>query len=182
MTAMDASQVSPGIESTPAPAVSSLRSRFEQLAADTAATSVTSRPSSTYGYLSPDPSGSRPRANSAFIEAKQDLHALRPASSSSDLKSGTKRPPPPPPTRHSGSSSPSPRPSPLLRPVIIPDPSPSPLVTESILVLDSRPSSSVNPTALARKPPPPPPLLEHRSESTASQRSSAVSSLVSKFG
>jgi hypothetical protein len=111
------------IESTPPPAVSSLRSRFEQLAADSF-----SRPQSA--LLVPDPSSPRPRAVSGTQEPRPQQHGhLRSASSSSDLNTGIKRPPPPPPppprasSRSSlvSSAAPTPSASPLLRPVPIPN-------------------------------------------------------------
>src|SRR5882762_11670688 len=76
------------IETTPPPAVSSLRSRFEQLAVETS-------PGHQPGLLAVDP---RPRAISGTQETRpQYANHLRSTSSSSDLNTGAKRPPPPPP-------------------------------------------------------------------------------------
>ena len=114
------------IESTPPPAVSSLRSRFEQLAVD-------SLSRTQFGLLSVEPLSPRPRAISGTQETRPQHGHLRSASSSSDLNTGAKRPPPPPPPPRgsikpgfsSASPSPSPSASPLLRPVPVPNSSPS---------------------------------------------------------
>ena len=79
------------IEAQPPPLVSSLRSRFEQLAVKTH-----SKPSQQLGLLSPESTGPRPRAVSTQETRPQATH-LRSSSSSSDLKYGAKKPPPPPP-------------------------------------------------------------------------------------
>ncbi|KAF6748564.1 Endonuclease/exonuclease/phosphatase [Ephemerocybe angulata] len=108
-------------------AVSSLRSRFEQLAAGSGLKSSADAPP-----LSPRPGGTFPRARAASnnsLTVDSTIHALRASSSSSDLKSpvsdvldpksaALKRPPPPPPTRAKPSVSPAP--SPLTRPVPLP--------------------------------------------------------------
>lgn len=183
---MDPSQSnSPDIESTPPPAVSSLRSRFEQLAASNGSPAPgPKRPLSTHGLLTPEPLSPRPRAASGSNELRPDARTLRPTSSSSDLKTGTKRPPPPPPPgRSSRAASPAPpMSSPLLRPVLVAEPPSSPLVHETTLP-DSRSTSPSKSASLARKPPPPPPphARELHVEVTPAERTS-VSSLVTKFG
>ncbi|CCM00274.1 uncharacterized protein FIBRA_02304 [Fibroporia radiculosa] len=173
----------PDIESTPPPAVSSLRSRFEQLAADTASQLTTKRPMSSYGLLTAEPASPRPRASSGFNDPRPDIHILRPASSSSDLKTGVKRPPPPPPARSSRASSPAPPPlSPLLRPVPASDPPSLLLGSESTAPSSVRPVSPNKSGSLSRKPPPPPPCHETKVEQTASPRAADVSTLVNKYG
>ncbi|KAH9928823.1 uncharacterized protein B0H18DRAFT_998868 [Fomitopsis serialis] len=168
---MDSSS-SPDIESTPPPAVSSLRSRFEQLAAGSSAAPGHKRPLSSHGLLTPEPSSPRPRAASGTDELRPDARLLRPTSSSSDLKTGTKRPPPPPPGRSSRAPSPAPLvSSPLLRPTLAAEPPSSPLVHDA--TLPSSRSVSPNKTAsLSRKPPPPPPphVREPPSEATPAER------------
>ncbi|KAH9843546.1 uncharacterized protein C8Q71DRAFT_3565 [Rhodofomes roseus] len=180
---MDPQASSPDIESTPPPAVSSLRSRFEQLAAGSSAGPAPKRPISTHGLLTPEPLSPRPRAASGSNELRPDARSLRPTSSSSDLKTGTKRPPPPPPGRSSRAPSPAPAvSSPLLRATLAADPPSSPLVHETTLPT-SRPVSPNKSAPLSRKPPPPPPphFREPHSEVTSAERLS-VSSLVTKFG
>lgn len=121
-------RVSGEIDTQPRPAVQSLRSRFEQLAVDTSGSSSHSRgPSSSNKYLGYQgdlltPTSPRPRASSnTYSNTHVDIHHLRSSSSSSDLKTGVKRPPPPPPSRGSKGPSGSPIPgSPLLRPVPVP--------------------------------------------------------------
>ncbi|TFK80731.1 hypothetical protein K466DRAFT_368117 [Polyporus arcularius HHB13444] len=172
MTAPDPSD---GIETAPPPAVSSLRSRFEKLAADSSPASSSS--------LKPPPAGNThlavppsPRLRTAHERESSDssIHSLHSASSSSDLKATAKRPPPPPPVRPS-SRAPSPanpRGSPLLRPVA--DASPS-LVDHDISAEPTSPA--LKPSLLARRPPPPPPPHDH-----PAQRPPGVSSLIKQFG
>ncbi|KZT67027.1 hypothetical protein DAEQUDRAFT_427886 [Daedalea quercina L-15889] len=175
---------SPDIESTPPPAVSSLRSRFEQLAAGSNAGQGPKRPLSSYGLLTPQPPSPRPRAASGSNELKPDARSLRSTSSSSDLKTGTKRPPPPPPGRSSRAASPAPpMSSPLLRPTPVAEPPlSSPLIHETTLP-NSRSVSPNKTASLSRKPPPPPPphFREPLVEVNPAARTS-VSSLVTKFG
>jgi hypothetical protein len=106
------------IDSGSLPAVKSLRSKFEQLAVDTAHN--TPRPSSSTGDLlhvdTPSPRVRRP--SGSHLDFSPSQTHLRSSSSSSDLKVGTKRPPPPPPPRIAkphpspkSSRSPSPLPS-----------------------------------------------------------------------
>lgn len=178
---MDSNQ-SAHIESTPPPAVSSLRSRFEQLAADTAAAAVAKRPASTYGLLTLEPPSPRPRASSGHNDPKPDPQSLRPASSSSDLKAGLKRPPPPPPARSSRAPSPAPNASPLLRPVAPNDPPSSPLIHEATLPSNAPSVSPHKSGSLSRKPPPPPPPPIHHDSKPEMQRSTDISSLINKFG
>ncbi|OBZ71955.1 Synaptojanin-1 [Grifola frondosa] len=168
----------PDIES-PSPAVSSLRSRFEKLAADTSLAS-TARPIGSHGLLTPEPLSPRPRAMSSSVNDSYpdsiSQQTLRAASSSSDLKAGYKRPPPPPPLRTSRASSPAtPGASPLLRPV--PDPPSS--QHDSTPIVESNP---VKYAQLSRKPPPLPPHQEASADLVMSSRSAGVASLISKFG
>jgi hypothetical protein len=131
-----------GVESVPTPAVSSLRSRFEQLAVD----STIKLPSN--GRLTADPPSPRPRAASGSSGVQPDnprSETLRTSSSSSDLK-GSKRPPPPPPIRA------SPNATPLLRPTHI---SSSPSLSH-IAAYGSTPNL-LNMTPMKKPPPPPPP-------------------------
>jgi hypothetical protein len=148
----------PDSESIPSPAVSSLRSRFEQLAVDTSITQL-KRPISSYDFLAPDSHVPRPRAASgAYGPHSADPNSsnqLRPSSSSSDLK-GTKRPPPPPPGPRGSSKPPSPSASPLLHPSHAHHSSPTSL--SSMVTLNSAIKLSSSPT---RKPPPPPPHSSH---------------------
>lgn len=177
---------SPDIESTPPPAVSSLRSRFEQLAASsTSPASGPKPPLSTHGLLlTPELLSPRPRAASGPNDFRPDARALRPVSSSSDLKTVTKKPPPPPPPgRSSRAASPAPHmSSPLLRPTLAAEPPSSPIVHETTLPNLRSPSPNKS-ISLARKPPPPPPphSRELLVEVTPAERAS-VSSLVTRFG
>ncbi|KAI0637568.1 hypothetical protein C8Q77DRAFT_375154 [Trametes polyzona] len=175
-----------GIESTPPPAVSSLRSRFEKLAADAspASSSASSlKPSGSAHHLTPVPPSPRLRPHPP-AEGEHDSPVprsplLRPVSSASDLKAATKRPPPPPPVRPS-SRAPSPanpRVSPLVHPVsdsTIPPPEHE-LLSESI----STSSVSSRAASISRRPPPPPPLA---SQDQSTPRTPAVSSLIKQFG
>lgn len=124
------------IESTPPPAVRSLRSKFEHLAV-----AISPSPPRTYlGLLSPEPtSPPRPRAVSGSQETRPQYGHLRSASSSSDLRTGSKRPPPPPPRGAKPIRPSSPAPSLLLRPVPIPNSSP---LLPSISLLSSSPGKS----------------------------------------
>ncbi|EMD31787.1 hypothetical protein CERSUDRAFT_127167 [Gelatoporia subvermispora B] len=168
---------SPDVESTPPPAVSSLRSRFEKLAADETSHSIGRQPSN-HDLLSPD-SNPRPRALSGGFDSRpeSEVHTLRAASSSSDLKAAAKRPPPPPPPlRPSRAASPAPPSvSPLLQ--AVPEIHPPPPVP------DSTPGEQVQMklNLLSRKPPPPPP--SHTRPDVASvERPSDIASLIDKFG
>ena len=117
-----APQQSDDIE-TPLPAISSLRSRFEKLAADSSAPPPDLlKPSTSLAHLTASPA---PRVRplpapehdrDVFESGSRYLHAT---SSSSDLRTLAKRPPPPPPLRPSFKAAPSPAPnwSPLLCPV-----------------------------------------------------------------
>ncbi|THU83524.1 hypothetical protein K435DRAFT_784147 [Dendrothele bispora CBS 962.96] len=126
----------PEIESSHLDAVKNLRSRFEQLAHNEPPSlsshrlSTMSTSSSTSSLLVPEPTTpTRPRATSSGdTSSNSTSHHLRSTSSTSDLKgAGTtvRRPPPPPPTSSSRAPSPapsitslpSPRGSPMLRPV-----------------------------------------------------------------
>ncbi|KAI9059017.1 hypothetical protein FKP32DRAFT_1181093 [Trametes sanguinea] len=181
---MAADPSSDGIESAPSPAVSSLRSRFEKLAADSSAAPTTPsaslKPSGSVHHLAAVPPSPRlkpllhPDPDHPSLEPRSPL--LRPASSASDLKAATKRPPPPPPGRPS-SRAPSPanvRVSPLVRPV--PDsssgstPEHEPLSEPASVV--AKPSS-----AIRRPPPPPPPGHDH-----PAAKNPAVSSIIKQFG
>lgn len=126
------------IESTPPPAVSSLRSKFEHLA-------VVTPPSlaRTHLGLSSDPTGPRPRAVSGSQETRPQYGHLRSASSSSDLRTDSKRPPPPPPRASKPVRPSSPALPPLLRPVPIPNP--SPLLQSRALLSSSSGRSSLVP-------------------------------------
>ncbi|KAI0640536.1 hypothetical protein C8Q79DRAFT_443107 [Trametes meyenii] len=177
---MAAEQTSDGIESAPSPAVSSIRLRFEKLAADSssAPTSNTLKPPGS-PRLAPVPPSPRMRPH-APAEGDHDLPvprspALRPATSASDLKAGAKRPPPPPPGRPS-SRAPSPanpRISPLVRPV--PD---SGTATPDHEPLSEPISASAKAASISRRPPPPPPPSQDHS----AQRTPGVSSLIKQFG
>ncbi|RPD62171.1 hypothetical protein L227DRAFT_51701 [Lentinus tigrinus ALCF2SS1-6] len=174
MTVPDSSD---GIETSASPAVSSLRSRFEKLAADssTPSTSSLKPPGTPNTHLAvPLSPRLRPAPEHNREPSDSSIHSLRPVSSSSDLKASPKRPPPPPPLRPS-SRAPSPanpRLSPLLRPVH--DPSPSLFEYDAT----PEPSSVVDKAALlSRRPPPPPPAHDH-----PAQRASGVSSLIKQFG
>ncbi|KAI0922136.1 hypothetical protein AcW2_006915 [Taiwanofungus camphoratus] len=176
---MDSSP-SPDIESPPPPAVSSLRSRFEKLAADTASIPA-KRPTSTYDLLSPEPPSPRPRALSSSSDFRPESQTLRPATSSSDLRTGARKPPPPPPARSSRAASPvPPTSSPLLR--AVPDPQSSPLIHEPSLPPEPRSVSPNKAALISRKPPPPPPFQRSKLEAAIPQRAADVSLLVNKFG
>lgn len=129
------------IESKPPPPVSSLRSRFEQLAVQTQPSS--SKPSPQLGLLSPEQTSPRQRAVSGTQETRPQAVHLRSASSSSDLKYGAKRPPPPPPPRGAKPAT-SPSPSPLMRPVPIPNSTP---LTSNIGLPSSSPGKSSTPSS-----------------------------------
>ncbi|KAI6160543.1 hypothetical protein EDD17DRAFT_1733001 [Pisolithus thermaeus] len=108
------------IESAPTPSIKSLKSRFEQLAQENAA----SQPRSTQGcgqtFLTPDLPTHRTRASVGGDErpCQPAAKALRASTSASDMKKVARRaPPPPPPSR---GKKPSPAVSPLLRPVPTP--------------------------------------------------------------
>ncbi|TBU29124.1 hypothetical protein BD311DRAFT_757015 [Dichomitus squalens] len=167
---MTAPQQSDGIETTPPPAVSSLRSRFEKLAADSSAPAPSTLKPSTPLTPAPAPLTPSPRPVHA-PELESNNHYLHPASSSSDLRSLAKRPPPPPPLRPTSRA-----PSPALNrsPLLLPS---SPARIESDLPPESTPVPS-KAAALARRPPPPPPLSQDHS----TQRPMGISSLVKQFG
>nr|VWO96820.1 Heme/hemoglobin uptake outer membrane receptor PhuR [Ganoderma boninense] len=117
---MTAPQASDGIETAPPPAVSSLRSRFEKLAADSSTSPNASlKPGPAHSFLAPASIPSSPRLKPTSVPSEHDRdaseqhpHFLHPSSSSSDLRTPGKRPPPPPP---------SPLAPPLeLRPLLLP--------------------------------------------------------------
>ena len=147
----------PDVEETPTPAVSSLRSKFEKLAVDSSPKITVHSFASSNDLLAPEPGSPRPRAmsnNDQRTGSPINTRALRPASSSSDLKQGTsgRKPPPPPPPRSRGSSpAASTKASPSLRPV--PDPPSSTPVPAASLTPDPNANLAA---LLARKPPPPP--------------------------
>ncbi len=182
---MPAEQPADGIESAPSPAVSSLRSRFEKLAAESSPAPSTSslKPSGSVQHLAAVPPSPRLRAYSP-ADGDHDSPvprspSLRPVSSGSDLKAATKRPPPPPPIRPS-SRAPSPanlRASPLMHP--IPDSSVVPLEHEPLSESVSVSSVSSRAASISRRPPPPPPLA---SQDHTAQRNAGVSSLIKQFG
>ena len=180
--AMTAPQSSDGIESAPPPAVSSLRSRFEKLAADSSVSSHPSlkpSPAPAHSFLAPASTPSSPQLRPSPIPehdrdvSEQHPHFLHPSSSSSDVRIVGKRPPPPPPSPlcpPSRTPSPAPARSPLLRPV-------SPAVTDLDVPQESL-TAAAKVAALARRPPPPPPP----SQDHAAHRTAPVSSLVKQFG
>ena len=149
------------IETSKLPAVSSLKSHFEQIANANSQIPVNKKPTvpglgfptSSSGLLTAD-GGVTPRQRTSSGDfhlrvdnpgdAQRPAVHLRSASSSSDLRS-SKRPPPPPPTRPTKPASPSA--SPHLRSIPI--------------------SSLANPsTTLAKRPPPPIPSSPiHKSDS-----------------
>ncbi|GLB33204.1 putative inositol polyphosphate phosphatase, catalytic domain [Lyophyllum shimeji] len=140
--------MSDDIDTERPPPVQSLRSKFEQLAVQKSPRSHQRNGSGNQGdLLAPSaPVSPRPRATSnTYSDVPPDTHTLRPSSSSSDLKIGTKRPPPPPPppSRPSkvllGSPVPALSPSPLLRPVPIP---PSPRLNAASLATNGSSSTS----------------------------------------
>lgn len=151
----------PDVEETPIPAVSSLRSKFEQLAVDSSPTISVHKATSSHDLLVPEPGSPRPRAMSNHDQrSASPVHprALRTAASISDLQSGTntkKQPPPPPPRSRGNSPAASVKASPLLRPV-----ADSPLAS-SIPPIPSTDASPSRAALLARKPPPPPPPAQH---------------------
>ncbi|KAI0706882.1 hypothetical protein C8T65DRAFT_220373 [Cerioporus squamosus] len=170
---MTAPTPSDGIETAAPPAVSSLRSRFEKLAADSSPASTSSlKPPApgSHTHLAVPPSPRlRPAPEHDRESSDSSIHSLHPSSSSSDLKATAKRPPPPPPLRPS-SRAPSPanpRVSPLLRPVA--DASAA-LVDHDITAEPA--SVAAKAALLSRRPPPPPPH----------ERASGVSSLIKQFG
>lgn len=166
------------IESTPAPAVSSLRSRFEKLAADSSKT-ATQRPVSSYGLLTTDPPSPRPRTRSGTYDPKPDTHSLRAASSSSDLRT-TKIPPSQlsPSAGSSRATSPAPPiPNFQTRP-------PSEHPSQEVV---SVASASTTPLTTPKKPPPPPPpphpLHSYSDPSVhGNNGTNGVASLINKFG
>ncbi|KAI1792520.1 hypothetical protein LXA43DRAFT_324471 [Ganoderma leucocontextum] len=172
---------SEGIEAVPPPAVSSLRSRFEKLAADSSPSSNASlkpSPAPTHSFLAPTPIPSSPRLRPTPTPEhdrdlfEQNTHFLHPSSSSSDLRTLGKRPPPPPPSPlRPPSRTPSPAPirSPLFRPV-------SPAIADPDVPPECL-SVAAKAAALARRPPPPPPSQDH-----LANRSSPLSSLIKQFG
>ena len=173
---MSSEHTTDGIETTASPAVSSLRSRFERLAADA---SPSLKPPST-PHLSASPLPLSPRLAPTHVlehaRAPSDisLNVLHPSSSSSDLRAAAaKRPPPPPPPLRAPSPANVGR-SPLLRPV--PDPAPSTL--DHDLHAGSLPTTP-KPPSLRRPPPPPPPSSI---QEPAAQRLGGVSDLVKQFG
>ncbi|KAH8105418.1 Endonuclease/exonuclease/phosphatase [Cristinia sonorae] len=125
----------PLIETTPPPAVSNLRSKFEQLAVQASSPS----PKSPAVRSSVLPASPRPRVlEFADIISDAQRPTLRPISSASDLRSSSLRPSPSPVSDSpSAPSSPRLRPTPSSLHVPAPDP--------------------MKPTASLRKPPPPPP-------------------------
>lgn len=165
----------PPVEETHTPAVSSLRSKFEQLAVDTSKSAhrLSSASTQDIALLAPPDSGSpRPRASSTSNEQKPSPKLLRAASSSSDLKVYERRPPPTPPQRNSQVNTPAG--SPLLRPTALQGPESSPISSPSLLSLDAKKA------LLARKPPPPPPNTP-RIEPPEPVGGPSVSALRSKF-
>ena len=183
---MAAENTSDGIESAPSPAVSSLRSRFERLAADSTPASPSPsslKPSASLHHLGPVPPSPRlrpllhPEGEHDTLYPEPRSPSLRPASSASDLKAAAKRPPPPPPVRPT-SRAPSPanpRLSPLVRPVL--DSTISPPENDP---LSEPPSASTRPASAARRPPPPPPPAPSQDHSVP--RNPAVASLIKQFG
>ena len=151
-------QSTPDIETTPSPAVSSLRSRFEKLASESSADVPFKRPPSslaTHDTLDAPSHHARTPSNAS----DHPPSFLRPASSStSDMTAALRRPPPPPPSHRSVSPSPSFTTSPLIRPV--PDSTSSSAIPE-VNVVNER-AQVVKPT-VQRKPPPPPPPSQRKS-------------------
>ena len=127
------------IESKYPPSVSSLRSRFEQLAVKTQ--SSLPKPPQQLGLLSSESASPRPRAASTQ-ESRPLATQLRSASSSSDLRYGAKKPPPPPPPRGVKLATSD---SPLMRPAPIPNFTP---LISTIGLPGSSPRKS--PTALSK--------------------------------
>ena len=167
---MSSEQPSDAIETAAPPAVSSLRSRFEKLAAES---SPSLKPSPSGSHLSPVPSSPRlsasPAPDHGRIPSDASVRSLHSSSSTSDLKAGAKRPPPPPPPLRAPSPA-NPRRSPLLRSV--PDHTPSP--SEPDLLLDT--PLTPKPASLRRPPPPPP------TQDQPIQRSTGVSDIIKQFG
>ena len=175
---MASEQPSDAIETTAPPAVSSLRSRFERLAADSSVPpSHSPKPSTSGTHLSASPIPLSPRLvaspapDHGRIPSDSSVRSLNPSSSSSDLKAAAKRPPPPPPVLRAPSPA-NPRRSPLLRPV----PDHTPTASEHDLHADI-PSGTPKPSSLSRRPPPPPPTQD-----SSAQRSSGVHDLIKQFG
>ena len=153
---------SESVETSRPPAVSSLKSHFEQIANANSQTATGKKPTvsglglptSTSGLLTADHRvSSRQRLSSGDLHPQADdrdddhrpVGHLRSSSSSSDLRS-PKRPPPPPPTRSSKPASPGA--SPRSRPTPIPSLPP--------------PNPSAGPTK--RPPPPIPPSPNPKSD------------------
>ncbi|KZP19099.1 hypothetical protein FIBSPDRAFT_569589 [Athelia psychrophila] len=107
------------IETAAPPAVSSLRSRFEQLTVEKTSTPANK---GRFGSRSPGPSSPRPRDVSGSQLYQLQDGELRAATAPSDLKTGIKRAPPPPPPPRTPQPTAATRPalSPLLRPVPTP--------------------------------------------------------------
>lgn len=174
----------------PSAPVSALRSRFEQLAQQQHSPNIAGKhnvpPASPKHELSPflttsEPEGKRHRAVSNGHQDRLPVPPIRPSTSSSDLKTSTKRPPPPPPspsyrnktstdnTVHDASSTRS-TPIPELPPMML-----APAPEKQALV--------------ARKPPPPPPpsyvatgrRSDEEEPSIELTPSGSVASLRSKF-
>ena len=142
---------SESIETSKLPAVSSLKSHFEQIANTNSQLPASKKPTvsglgfptTASGLLTADRTVSpRQRTSSGDFHHRNDDHDdgqrpavhLRSASSSSDLRSSKRPPPPPPPTRSTKPASPGP--SPHLRPILI----------------SSLPNHSIS---LTKRPPPP---------------------------
>ncbi|THH32183.1 hypothetical protein EUX98_g2010 [Antrodiella citrinella] len=123
----------PLIETTPPPAVSNLRNRFEQLAVQSNSSPPLKSPIVRHSLL---PSSPRPRLLDFSDSSPEPRPSIRPVSSISDLQSALKLAP----SRPEIPSAPS---SPLLRPTVPPSHSTS---------------DTARSAALSRKPPPPPPL------------------------
>ncbi|KAI0759752.1 hypothetical protein BD413DRAFT_270234 [Trametes elegans] len=181
---MAAQQSADGIESAPSPAVSSLRSRFEKLAADSSVPPPASslKPPGTFQHPGHVPSSPRllPHgpADGDHVHPEPHSPLLHPVSFSSDLRTGAKRPPPPPPFRPpSRAPSPAnPRVSPLVHPVrdTTPVPSDNETASESSSIAVKTRAASVS-----RRPPPPPPAAH---EHSSPPRPAGVSSLIKQFG
>lgn len=152
-------QSPPDIETSPSPAVSSLRSRFEKLASVSSGDVPYKRPSSSLAvHDSLDSSHRHGRTPSNASDHPPTTPFLHPTTSSSDMSTSLRRPPPPPPSNRSVSPAPSITSSPLIRP--IPDDVQPPAIPE-VNVVNER-SQIVKPV-LQRKPPPPPPPSQRKS-------------------
>jgi hypothetical protein len=143
MASVDPSEV----DSQSLPAVSSLRSKFEQISRDLSPL-ARPRPLSNYDHdrLSPEPSRHRQRTGSLSKSQPREDHQLRTASSSSDLKVALMRPPPPPPPNRATKPPTSPAVSPLLRSVPIPIANHTNLSSNVII---SSPSASYSPVTVS---------------------------------